>query len=109
MAFDSVGGWYVVSQPERLLKDPADAFTWRTGMQQNVVYTVTTGRTLTLDTDPAKVAPGTTVRVAWHPTGPATGNITVNCGQTSAVTIASNTGRTFVFYVDGTTGRWLAC
>lgn len=109
MAFDFGAGWYLASQPIRLLKDPANNTNWVTGDQQLVYYTVTTGRTINLDTTVALVAPGTTVRIGWHPTGVSSGSITVNCGHTSATLIPANSGRTFVFFDDGGTGRWLAC
>ena len=108
LAYDSEAGWTCAWQPERTLTISSNK-TWLTGDEKNVVHTGSTGITVTLDTTVGDIAPGTVVRVAWHPSGVSTGSIVVSCGQTTSVSISPNTGREFVFYVDCSTGRWLAC
>lgn len=100
-------GWYMLSQPERLMVDPADDYTWVAGNAKNVVYTVGTGRDLILDTSVANIVPGTIVRVAWLKTGIVSGNVIINFGGAANVSLAATQAAEFVFYNDGGTGKWL--
>lgn len=108
LAYDQDAEWTCVWQPERTIVVSSNTI-WNTGDEKNIVHTGTSGITVTLATTVGEIAPGTVVRVAWHPSGPASGSILVSCGQTVSVSISPGTGREFVFYVDGSTGRWLAC
>ncbi|MBS1716065.1 MAG: hypothetical protein JST30_17190 [Armatimonadetes bacterium] len=107
LAYDSDAGWTAVWQPERT-KLISSNITWNTGDEKNLVYGGSTSITVTLDTTLADIAVGTTVRIAYHVSGTPLAAISVSCGQPANVVVGPNTGRTFVFYKDGSNGRWLA-
>lgn len=94
--------WYVVSQPQRILEDPTSGTTWAPGDPNTMVYTGNAlgSTTLSLETDPTKVALGNVVRVAWQRTGIVSGNITISYGGASPVVISANQAAEFVFCKD---------
>ncbi len=113
LAFQA-NGWFVLRQPDRVKTDfTGSSFNWAAGTEKNLLYRGTTVFSVTLPTTVADIAPGTVVRVAWHPGGVVSGGIflTVSFGGSTTVQLSPNQAAEFVFYTEqvgqNLVGRWL--
>jgi hypothetical protein len=79
---------------------------WGGTKAKNLVYDGGVDRTLLLSTDLAKVPRGSVVRV-FNITNALGTDITVKVGSTTLSVVGLNKMSEFLFYVDGSTAKWL--
>lgn len=98
--------WYQFVQPDRVLANPADNFPWEGSKEKNLIYDTDAARTVTLKTDLAEVPRGSIVRV-FNFNATLSSIVTVKVGTATLTTVAIGRMCEFLFYVDGSAGRWL--